>query len=166
MNTTAVAETATLYCTFHTAGQLLGIPLRDIKEVTTETSYTPIPHAPDIVLGYVNIRGTIILSLDSRSLLGWPMADDAENRRLVIFKSTVGPSFGLMVDEVGEIQSLQPNQIVPFRASQPPSPSSPAVAVRDDRSDLITHIGKLENQLLLILNPQKFLPLLELETSR
>ena len=61
-----------LFCTFEAAGRLFGVPIEDIKEVTAEVHCTGIPHTPDCVRGYVNIRGQIILALDLKRLLKLP----------------------------------------------------------------------------------------------
>ena len=53
-------------------GRLFGVDILDVKEVTAETAYTRVAHAPDEVLGLVNIRGHIYLALDLRRLLGMP----------------------------------------------------------------------------------------------
>ena len=91
------------FCTFEAAGRLFGVPLMDIKEVTAEINCTAIPHAPSCVRGYVNIRGQIILGLDLRELLRLPNDQDTRAQRLVIFKTAIGPAFGLLVDEVGDV---------------------------------------------------------------
>ena len=40
-------ETQHLFCTFRLEGDLFGVNILDVKEVTTETSYTRIAHAPN-----------------------------------------------------------------------------------------------------------------------
>ena len=101
-----MSDDQTLFCTFEASGRLFGIPILDIKEVTDEIEFTRIPHASKIVGGYVNIRGHIILGLDLKRMLGLDEADTHRARRLVIFKQHVGHSFGLLVDDVGEITSV------------------------------------------------------------
>ena len=63
-------ENPRLFCSFRVEGKLYGVDILDVKEVTTEMMYTRIAHAPDEVLGLVNIRGHIHLALDLRRLLG------------------------------------------------------------------------------------------------
>ena len=108
-------ENNQLFCTFRSADRWFGVPVGDVKEVTTQTTCTRIPHAPREVAGYVNIRGHIFMALDPRSLLGLEARATAENR-LIIFKPSVGPSFGLLVDEIGDIVAVDANQIEDFRA--------------------------------------------------
>ena len=144
----------TLYCTFRSAGQLYGVPIMDVKEVTTETTCTRIPHAPPEVQGYVNIRGHVFLALDIRRLLGLPGETTQADRRLVIFKATVGPSFGVLVDEIGDIVSVTPEQTEQFRSKNPDT------EIRD-RNELVSRLCKLPEVLLIVLDPRRFLGVVE-----
>ena len=143
------------YCTFEAAGRLFGVPLIDIKEITAETNYTCIPHAPECVRGYVNIRGNIILGLDLKRILALPAKEEDVSKRMVIFKSTVGPAFGLLVDEIGEIVSVSSQDITEDTARHSPGLQGP--------SGLVKNVCRLPNHLLVVLNPRKFLPIIEKE---
>jgi len=146
---------AVKYCTFEAAGRLFGVPLIDIKEITAETNCTCIPHAPECVRGYVNIRGNIILGLDLKRILSLPATEEDVSKRLVIFKSTVGPAFGLLVDEIGEIVSVSSQDITEDTAQ--------LSSEMQGLSGLVQNICRLPNQLLVVLNPRKFLPIIEKE---
>jgi purine-binding chemotaxis protein CheW len=147
-------EDPTLYCTFRSAGRLFGVPILDVKEVTTETICTRIPHAPKEVVGFVNIRGHIFLALDLRRLLSLDGETNAVNRRLVIFKLSVGPAFGVIVDEIGAIVTVSTTQME--EAS-----SVDREFARGDRAELVAKVGKLPQELLVVLEPRRFLPIVE-----
>jgi chemotaxis signal transduction protein len=139
------------FCTFWVGSHLFGVNILDVKEVNTETTYTVIPHAPPEVRGYGNIRGQIFLVLDLHLLLGMERADVTQDSRLVIFKPHVGDAFGVLVDQVGDIIALDSEQIE-----------------RDDQreekrrgGDFLTGVGKLDGELLLLLEPRKFLKAIE-----
>jgi purine-binding chemotaxis protein CheW len=137
------------FCTFHAAGRLFGIELADIKEISTETYCTHVPHSPESVRGLVNIRGTIVLALDLRSLLHLPKREESSSERLVIFKAAVGPSFGLLVDSVDEIVSVPMIDLVDPTGLEATEPQLP--------DKLIKQACTLPDRLLLILNPHLFL---------
>jgi purine-binding chemotaxis protein CheW len=145
-----------LFCTFRSADHWFGVPVGDVKEVTTQTICTRIPHAPREVAGYVNIRGHIFMALDPRSLLGLEAGEAAE-KRLILFKPCVGPSFGLMVDEIGDIVAVNANQIETFRAGAHELSAAASV----DRVDLITRVCRLPAGLLVILEPRNFIRIVE-----
>lgn len=149
-------ETQRLFCTFRVDGHLFGVDMLDVKEVTTETTSTPIAHAPDAVLGLVNIRGHIYLSLDLRRLLGMPESDATTDSRQVLFKPTIGNAFGVVVDEISEIHPAEPDRIEAFNSS---IHETVAAAIR--RVDLIAAVCKLPDELLVVLNPRRFLTIVE-----
>ena len=149
-----------LYCTFRAAGRWFGAPIEDVKEVTTETTCARIPHAPPEVAGYVNIRGHIFLALDLRRLLGLGAAGTAENR-LVLFKPSVGPSFGILVDEIGDIAAVGASQIEEFFAGTTQLETGEPIR----RVDLIAQVCRCPTELLLILEPRKFLRVVEQSLS-
>jgi purine-binding chemotaxis protein CheW len=149
-------ETQRLFCTFKLDGSLFGVDVLDVKEVTTEIACTHIAHAPDEVLGFVNIRGHIYLALDLRRLLGVPATHRTGENRLVLFKPSVGPAFGVLVDEISEIHAVQPDQIEAFFSTD-----REGLLSRLRRVDLISAICKLPDELLVVLNPRKFLAVVD-----
>jgi len=54
----------------------------------------------------VNLRGRIHLILNIRALLGLPEKAPSESDLLILFNETAGPSFGVVVDEIGGILPL------------------------------------------------------------
>jgi purine-binding chemotaxis protein CheW len=145
-----------LFCTFRLDRRLFGVDLLDVKEVTAETTATRIAHAPDEVLGLVNIRGHIYLALDLRRLLGLPASTVTAESRLVLFKPAVGPAFGVMVDEIADIQAAEPGRIAPFSRTGLGA-EGPGVG----RVELIDSVCQLADELLVILAPRRFLPVVE-----
>lgn len=142
-----------LYCTFHSAGRLFGVPVLDVKEVTNHNNFTRVPHAPQEVLGLVNIRGHIFLAINFSSLLAYKDHEIKADSQFIVFKPSVGSSFGIVVDRVGEMIS------VPDSKSE--TLENDMLTEKEDRSVLVSHVCKLENQLLIVLDPRKFLNRIE-----
>jgi purine-binding chemotaxis protein CheW len=151
-----MSDAPKLFCTFRLDGHLFGVDMLDVKEVTTETTTTRIAHAPDEVLGLVNIRGHIYLALDLRRLLGMPATAITGETRLVLFKPTVGQAFGVFVDEISEIHTALPDRIEAYSASD-----HETVAAKLRRVDLISAVCKLPDELLVVLHPRRFLSVVE-----
>jgi purine-binding chemotaxis protein CheW len=145
-----------LFCTFRVDGRLFGVDILDVKEVTAETTYTRVAHAPDEVLGLVNIRGHIYLALDLRRLLGIPATQVTSDSRLLLFKPSVGSAFGVVVDEISEIQTVDSNRIEAFTRID-----HEAAATNVRRVNLIDAVCKLAGELLVVLNPRRFLAVVE-----
>jgi purine-binding chemotaxis protein CheW len=148
--------TQRLFCTFRVDGRLFGVDILDVKEVTAETTYTRVAHSPEEVLGLVNIRGHIYLALDLRRLLGMAATHVTGDSRLLLFKPSVGSAFGVVVDEISEIQTADSSRIEAFTRNDH---ETAATSVR--RVDLIDAVCKLAGELLIVLNPRRFLAVVE-----
>ena len=150
------APTPLLFCTFRVNGRLFGVDILDVKEVTAETTHTRVAHAPDEVLGLVNIRGYIYLALDLRRLLGMPACSVTRMSRLVLFKPSVGAAFGVVVDEICDIQAVDPRRIETFAGAD-----KGLAAAYANRVDLIDSVCELADELLVVLSPRRFLAVVE-----
>lgn len=147
------------FCTFWVSDRQFGVDILDVKEVNRESSFTPIYHAPAEVRGYVNIRGQIYLILDLRKLLGLGSAVAERASRLVLFKPSVGESFGVLVDKVGDVISVEDGAIEDRRGSGQTLPETGDR--RCDRDDLTSGVCKLQDSLLVILNARNLLTQVE-----
>jgi purine-binding chemotaxis protein CheW len=149
-------QTQRLFCTFRLDGRLFGVDILEVKEVTAATTYTHVAHAPDEVLGLANIRGHIYLALDLRRLLGMPATNVTIDSRLLLFKPSVGSAFGVVVDEISEIQAADTNRIEPFTRNDRETAGTSV-----QRIDLIDSVCRLPGELLVVLNPRRFLLVVE-----
>ena len=113
------------------------------------------------MLGLVNIRGHIHLALDLRRLLGLPPIPVTGESRLVLFKPIAGHSFGVVVDSISEIHTIAPDRLETFSLAEPAS-----LATQLRQVDLISAIGKLADELLVVLNPRRFLTIVEQNLTR
>jgi purine-binding chemotaxis protein CheW len=141
-------------CTFRLGEALYGVVIAAVKEVNILPPLTPIPHAPNSVCGYVNLRGQILLCLDLKQMLGLGPSTITAQTRLVVFQASLGEPFGVLVDQIGDIVQVQANQLEP----------RPTDSDQADPSQLLVGVAKLEDELLLLVNPRKLLPLVEQAT--
>jgi len=144
------------FCTFRIGERLYGVDILDVKEINTETDFTPIFHSPPEIKGYVNIRGQIHLILDLRLMLGLDVRESDEYSRLVLFKQNVGESFGILVDRIGDVAEVEEQMIEDRRQEEKSLPKN------GDRrkTDLGAGVCKLDDTLLVILNSQNLLKFL------
>src|SRR5262245_9062877 len=95
------------FCTFRAGQQLYGIDVASLREISTNTSMTPVPPAPPEVRGLVNLRSRILLALDLRAMLGiMPPAEVTDSSRLIVLKPGVAEDIGLLVDSGGDIVNV------------------------------------------------------------
>jgi purine-binding chemotaxis protein CheW len=68
----SVAAEALDFVVFEVAGQLYGLPVPDVRELLRAVAIVPLPRAPAIVEGVINLRGRIVPVLDIRSRFRLP----------------------------------------------------------------------------------------------
>lgn len=101
---------------FETRGRLYGIDVLRIREIVRSREVTPLPGAPGLIEGVIDLRGAVIPILDLGRVLGAEPAGSGADGRIAILE--VGEMvFGLRVDaavdviaagegEVGELPAL------------------------------------------------------------
>jgi len=141
------------FCTFRISGRRFGVDVLDVKEINSEVDFTPIFHAPEEVKGYVNIRGQIYLLLDLRLILGFESKKVDELSRVVLFKPGVGDPFGVLVDSIDDIETVDEDQIENRRKEDRELPEG----VERRGFDIGGGVCKLEEELLIIVNSRKLL---------
>ena len=139
------------FVSFRIEDELLGVNILDVKEVTSLLDITPIYHAPEEVMGYVNIRGEIHLVINLRYLLGYPKSIKGTSSKIIIFKPSIAEPFGIYVDTIGDVIEVEPSYIEPYSKSN-------LTHTKGDRlSELVHGVCKLDQELLVLLNSRKFL---------
>ena len=132
---------------FSLKGQRYAVSLASVREVIRPGGITPVPGAPEDVLGIVNLRGQIVPVLDGRRRFGLDVAneaDDEEARRVIVFDEG-GTVVGMRVDVIGEMLTFDPDDVAPpppGRAERRDDPVS-GVVTRDDGFIALVDVQKL-----------------------
>lgn len=95
-------------------GDLIGLPVSRIREILDTHPIRSLPHAPEFLLGYADLRGESVLVADLRLLLGRPFAEDTVDTRIVVLwvETPSGQRpVGLRTDCVYEVADLDGVQI-------------------------------------------------------
>lgn len=92
--------------------QRFAIDIQLVREIRGWTSSTPLPNAPDYVLGVINLRGAVLPVLNLAARLGLP-ASEARSSSVVIVVDLVGRTVGLLVDAVSDIINVGEGEIQP-----------------------------------------------------
>jgi purine-binding chemotaxis protein CheW len=93
------------YFTIVVGGRSFGLPVEAIQTVFEMVAVTPVPLAPQEVLGLVNLRGKIATAVSLRRRLGSD-PNAPETSTLAVGLDHHGESFALVVDEVGDVLNL------------------------------------------------------------
>jgi purine-binding chemotaxis protein CheW len=136
------------YVTFTIANQLFGIPVLQVQDVLAGGDITPIPLAPPEIAGALNLRGRIVTAVDVRLRLGLREREDGKSKyhEMSIVVDHNGELYSLMVDEVGEVLSLDPNDF----GRNPPT-LDPKIR------EFSNGIYRLKQQLLVVLDVEGLL---------
>ena len=129
--------------TFRLDSQEYALPIANVVQVVRIVAITPLPEAPDIVRGVINVRGRIVPVVDTRKRFGLRDKPYDLNTQLLIARHD-GRMIALVVDEVSEVLNIQSANI------EPPSRFGA-------QADAVSAMGKLCDRLLLILDPGKIL---------
>ncbi len=73
---------------FVLSDQRYGVPLHAVERVVRAVEITPLPKAPDIVLGLVNVQGRVIPVVDMRRRFRLPRRDLALTDQMVIARTS------------------------------------------------------------------------------
>lgn len=86
---------------FQIGGQEFCIDVRSVREIRGWTPTTPIPQAPDYMLGVINLRGVVTPVLDLRCRLGLGRTEPSSRHVIVVVEQDTRIA-GVVVDEVQE----------------------------------------------------------------
>jgi purine-binding chemotaxis protein CheW len=120
-------------------GETLGVPIESVRTIFRVEEISPIPLAPDGVLGLVNVRGKIVTAVSLRQRLG--MEEVERDLTLAVGVERRGEDFAIVVDDVREVASLAGAPIV----------SVPSQAL-EARAELVREVYRLESNLLTVLD--------------
>jgi purine-binding chemotaxis protein CheW len=86
-------------------GQVYGIDVQQVREIVRAQTLTPLPRAPELVEGVIDLRGVIVPVVDlGRALGGAPIADVATSRIAIV--EIDGLVFGLRADAAAEVLAV------------------------------------------------------------
>ncbi|MEM6366121.1 MAG: chemotaxis protein CheW [Planctomycetota bacterium] len=139
----ATNESLEPYCTFRVDDMLFGVQVREVQEVIRDHKTTPVPLAPPLVQGLMNLRGQIVSALNLRDKLGLPTHDLDRPPMNVVIRSGDGP-ISLLVDEIGDVVQVDPDGYEPLPET-----------LQGSQRELMRGAYKLDGRLLLILDTDR-----------
>jgi purine-binding chemotaxis protein CheW len=127
--------------------QQYALPLAAVERIVRALEITPLPKAPEIVLGVVNIQGRVIPVFNIRKRFNLPEREISLNDHLILARTSRRP-VALVVDEVSGVIDR---------------PEGEVVAAEDILAGMeyVEGVVKLEQGMILIHDLNKFLSLEE-----
>jgi purine-binding chemotaxis protein CheW len=133
--------------TFRLDDQEYALDIANVVQVVRMVATTPMPEAPKIVQGVINVRGKVIPVIDVRKRFNLrSRAYDLDTQLLIV--QTDGRLMALIVDVVSEVLAM------PASSIEPPSEIAPQM-------ERLSAVGKLGDRLLLVLDLDRILTVQE-----
>ena len=139
------------FLTFLIENESYGIGIEFVTEIIGILPISEVPELPDYIRGIINLRGKIIPVMDVRLRFKKPF-QEYDGRTCIIVVDINDNSVGLIVDSVAEVINIAEDNIVP-----PPKAST------GFSNRYINGIGKVENEVKLLLDCDKLLAKDDLE---
>ena len=135
------------YVTVMVGDQMFGLPIDRVHDVFIASALTDVPLAPREIVGLLNLRGRVVTAMCLRRRLGLPDRDE-EGRNMAVGLEHQSESYGLLVDQVGEVMKLSAD-------THEPSP----VHMDPRWVKLSRGVHRLDDKLLIILDVDAVLSL-------
>jgi purine-binding chemotaxis protein CheW len=129
--------------------QKYALPCSKVEKIINAVAITPLPHAPQKILGIINVHGKIIAVTDIRRLMELT-AKSLELSDKIIITKTKKRLIAFIVDGIEELAEIEDDRIVNMKKIM----SDP---------DVYDGTIKIKDGLILIYNAEKFLSLDEEE---
>jgi purine-binding chemotaxis protein CheW len=111
----AAGETLDLV-TFALASERYALEARHVREVVRLVDYTPVPSAPEFLLGVTNVRGEILAVMDLRKFFDVPHKGLTDLSRVLVLGHERA-EFGVLADAVFEVAKARLDEILEPPAS-------------------------------------------------
>ena len=135
---------STQYLTLGLDQEIFGIDIRHVREILDMGPISTLPHAPDFLLGIIDVRGSGYPVVDLRLKLGLPRAQQTPATRIIILDVPVNgrrTGVGFVADRVFEVTGLDKSGLEP----------APEVGGRW-RSNYVGGIGRKGSAFIIIID--------------
>lgn len=126
---------------FECRGQRIGLPLEYVRRALPSAEPLPLPGAGAIVLGVLNVGGTVIALLDLCYRLGLPRLPIEPSQQIIVFELP-GLLCGVVVDRINGVVERVADIAMPDELDAPP---------------FVKGVARLDDGLCLIVDPARFL---------
>lgn len=143
------------YLAFTLDHEVFSLDISKVREVLEFSKITKIPQTPEMMIGVINLRGSVVPVIDLRIKFGMGSGDVTVNTVIIIIEIDLDHEttmIGVMVDAVKEVIDLDENHIE----------APPKIGNRLN-TEFIKGMGKCDGQFIIILDIEKIFSLEELD---
>jgi len=142
------------FLTFELNGEAYGIDILNIREIIDYGHITRVPMMPAFIAGVINLRGSVVPVVDLARRFSEIPSERTKRSSIVILEVEYEEQkleIGITVDVVNEVIGILSNEI------EPAPPFGTKI-----RTDFISGMGKVDDQLLVLLDTRVILSVAEL----
>lgn len=142
------------FLTFELNAEVYGINILNIKEIIDFGNLTRVPMMPEFIAGVINLRGSVVPVVDLALRFLEKPSPRTKRSSIVILElehESQKLEIGITVDVVNEVLDILSNDIE----------TAPSFGTKI-RTDFISGMGKVSNQLLVLLDVETILSIDEL----
>ena len=103
---------------FSLDGRHYALPLERVERVMLSVDLTPLPGAPDVIIGAFDMQGAVVPVVEFRNRLKLPARDISVSDKFIITRMRKR-SVAVRVDEIRGVVECDPGQIIPPHSVAP-----------------------------------------------
>lgn len=148
------ASESNQYLTFQLSEEIFALDIAKVREVLEYTKVTKVPQTPEMMIGVINLRGSVVPVIDLRLKFGMGVSERTVNTCIIIIEVTIDDEvtlIGALVDSVKEVMEMNADHIEP-----PPKIGTQL------NTEFIKGMGKQNEQFVIILNIEQIFSAAEL----
>lgn len=145
----AMQINANQYLTFRLGQDEFGVEILKVREILEFREPTRVPRTSKFISGVINLRGNVVSVMDLAKLFQNRDIESTKRTCIIILEIPNEDNkviAGILVDSVNEVATIPPECVDPV----------PAFGA-NIKTDFIRGIGKLENRVIILLNPAMML---------
>lgn len=146
------------YLTFMLAGEEYGVEILKVQEIKGWDRATPIPNAPEYVLGVLNLRGAVVPIIDLRCRFGIEMVPYGPTTVVIVVKMQDDDqerTVGMVVDGVADVYRLEDDDI------QPPPEMGATM-----HTEFVGGLATVDKKMVILLEVDRLINFMEMNENR
>lgn len=130
---------------FKIAEEIFYMPIADVSEILMILPITYVPRSGPYIEGVINVRGTIIPTVNLRKMMGYDRTSATMSSRIIIIRWE-NIYTGILVDAITVVASFSPFEI-----------ENQSLPTKNPSVDIITRVSKVDGKICGILDGGKIL---------
>lgn len=139
---------------FRVGDEEYGVAIERVRSIIRHEPATPVPRAPDVVQGVINMRGNVIPVIDLSRRLSGATFEPGPAARIIVADAAAG-TLGLAVDAASEVASIAESDIKP----------APEGVLTPESAAAIFGVTDVDGRLVILLDLDEAVPASEYSTA-